>query len=173
MTNLNYQRGVRHLVSYVSAINNPLTFSCGMKLYIVFQDECSKVALLKGCQFVASVGCKRTGKKVLSFVLLLNFGIRKQKTNGIQINLHNWKTEKWHKGSGAAFPFTSHLIGGGKPLQTLEFSISDCGWILNGRQKQMLLAEVDIRGAHLSGVAVRDTYSGAPVEKKNGCCILH
>lgn len=29
-------------------------------------------------------------------------------------------------------------------MQTLEFSVSDCGWILNGRQKQMLLAGVDI-----------------------------
>lgn len=29
-------------------------------------------------------------------------------------------------------------------MQTFELSVSSCGWILNGRQKQMLLTGVDI-----------------------------
>lgn len=35
-------------------------------------------------------------------------------------------------------------MGGGKRLQTLEFSVSNCGLILNGLQKQMPLAGEDI-----------------------------
>lgn len=59
-----------------------------------------------------------------------------------------WKLKCGVKTTEPLFPFITHLMGERNALKKKEkkkeISISDCGWILNRHQKQMLLAGVDV-----------------------------